>query len=550
MDIAEQTNVHEPWHYHADGPSSTYTYSSPPPSSICTSPPTGYQTWVVCTLNPPQMTFSFHNTDYVVTVNYYYIVFTGAYPPSPSNPMYRRVDGSISITVHFENLIVNAQPEYLINNPGGDNHNTAITFQLASAQKKYCSATISIYSSAGQLVKQETLNNLLCPGTYTYQWDGKITQGTPPVSKVAPSGIYPYDIEVVGASPYDTDSRCSKNLKITQTNVEIIGYDEATGLSTLRVSYVLEDTGGREAKSAKIRIFDPDLICVADSTDGVVTNLPGTANPLWNTKDLNINFNKWGTWIALVSAVDNYADIYKNHQPKRALDRNHYFIIRVAGVMIDPGHGGSDSGAVGASGTLEKTVNLTQSQKLQNALQGHLCFDGFGHSNVVQPTIVYLVNLTRDSDVNLSIKKRAEITAKKYEEYIKQVDNWRKRGVKTIALGFVFISVHHDSAGSDVKHTLVMHIGDSGGFANKILARVCQIPTQQQRIYEVRATTERMGMIKTLRNSPLTRYIPAVLIEVTNLKNSYDEGLAKGNEDFPSKFAITTHLGVDDYLLP
>lgn len=57
-------------------------------------------------------------------------------------------------------------------------------------------------------------------------------------------------------------------------------------------------------------------------------------------------------------------------------------------------------------------------------------------------------------------------------------------------------------------------------------------------------------MIKTLRNSPLTRYIPAVLIEVTNLKNSYDEGLAKGNEDFPSKFAITTHLGVDDYLLP
>ncbi|MBC7329985.1 hypothetical protein H5T88_06455 [bacterium] len=163
VDILEQTDVHEPQHFRVDNPQGT-TYTPDQISTVCSDPPTGYQNYIVFS-TPPFWGFACHNTSYLVRASYSYTKVTG--PP----PTYQRI-GPIeaSITVNFNNLTVEAQPEYLINNPGGDNHNTTITFQLKSAQKKLCSATISIYTSTQQLVKLETLNNLLCPGTYTYTW--------------------------------------------------------------------------------------------------------------------------------------------------------------------------------------------------------------------------------------------------------------------------------------------------------------------------------------------------------------------------------------------
>jgi len=136
FDIVEQTDVHKPWHYHSDSPISGDYYGSPP-YSVCSSPPTGYQNWVVCQLNVPFQTFSFHNTSYVITANYHYIVFTGAYPPSPSNPMYRRVDGSISITVNFQDLIVEAQPKILKWDPDvPENCDTTFSYTLLLRPEK------------------------------------------------------------------------------------------------------------------------------------------------------------------------------------------------------------------------------------------------------------------------------------------------------------------------------------------------------------------------------------------------------------------------------
>ncbi|MGB9878076.1 MAG: N-acetylmuramoyl-L-alanine amidase [bacterium] len=355
IDIVEQTDVHEPFHYHSDNPISGETYTSPP-YSVCSSPPTGYQTWVVCNLNVPMMTFSFHNTNYVVTANYHYIVFTGAYPPSPSNPMYRRVDASLSITVKFDNLIVETQPDYLINNPGGDNHNTTITFQLKSAQKKLCSAKISIYTSAGQLVKQETVNNLICPGTHTYTWDGKLPQHYPPGSVVAPKGIYPYDIEIMGACPYDTDSRCSKALKIIQTRSEIVGgledcsqWDGSSIASPLypKVGYVLEDSSGKNASNAKITVFNGDAQMLGEEEDGTATNIPDTANPIWNEKTLSIRLTGRSPYVFLVSAIDDHPEIDKAHRRKPALQKNSKQKKTKYRVLLDAGHGNGDPGSLG-----------------------------------------------------------------------------------------------------------------------------------------------------------------------------------------------------------
>lgn len=62
-------------------------------------------------------------------------------------------------------------------------------------------------------------------------------------------------------------------------------------------------------------------------------------------------------------------------------------------IVIDPGHGGRDSGAVGVSGTLEKNVALTAAEELKRLLLA---------------TGRYRVALTRNSDTFVSLANRVD----------------------------------------------------------------------------------------------------------------------------------------------
>lgn len=80
-------------------------------------------------------------------------------------------------------------------------------------------------------------------------------------------------------------------------------------------------------------------------------------------------------------------------------------------LMIDPGHGGHDPGAIGISGTYEKEVTLDIARHMAEALSG-------------KPGVT--VKLTRDSDVFLPLEERVSIS--------------RAAGAD------MFLSVHADSA--------------------------------------------------------------------------------------------------------
>lgn len=82
-------------------------------------------------------------------------------------------------------------------------------------------------------------------------------------------------------------------------------------------------------------------------------------------------------------------------------------------VVVDPGHGGQDPGAVGASGTFEKTVTLAVARDLRQQLE---------------QTGRYRVHLTRDGDHFLPLRERVQ----------------RARNVKAE----LFVSIHADSMGS------------------------------------------------------------------------------------------------------
>ncbi|MGB3862951.1 MAG: N-acetylmuramoyl-L-alanine amidase [Candidatus Aminicenantaceae bacterium] len=63
-------------------------------------------------------------------------------------------------------------------------------------------------------------------------------------------------------------------------------------------------------------------------------------------------------------------------------------------IVIDPGHGGMESGSEGKFGTLEKNLTLPISQKLKT---------------IIEKNLAYRVVLTRDKDTNVSLENRAAI---------------------------------------------------------------------------------------------------------------------------------------------
>ncbi|WP_373974624.1 N-acetylmuramoyl-L-alanine amidase [Chitinibacter sp. SCUT-21] len=80
-------------------------------------------------------------------------------------------------------------------------------------------------------------------------------------------------------------------------------------------------------------------------------------------------------------------------KPSETVDRNKLQVDRLITVVLDPGHGGEDPGAVGPSGTYEKTVVLQIAKRLRDLLQS-------------EPN--FRVVLTRDADffVPLGVRVR------------------------------------------------------------------------------------------------------------------------------------------------
>ncbi|MFW5981471.1 MAG: N-acetylmuramoyl-L-alanine amidase family protein [bacterium] len=92
-------------------------------------------------------------------------------------------------------------------------------------------------------------------------------------------------------------------------------------------------------------------------------------------------------------------------------------------IVIDPGHGGHDPGAVGPSGLREKDVNLDISLKLYDLLKKNTSAR---------------VYLTRDTDVFISLRERSEMANRLNPDIFISVhanaDEWRKRrGIETYA---------------------------------------------------------------------------------------------------------------------
>lgn len=135
-------------------------------------------------------------------------------------------------------------------------------------------------------------------------------------------------------------------------------------------------------------------------------------------KEINVALNRGEILISIPTKDKLSADLIE----KLKSDREKWKIDRI---VIDPGHGGKDPGAIGPSGVFEKDVVLAIGKRLKRLLEEKLRIQVF---------------MTRDSDRFISLKERTQFANKKEGKlFISIHANWnpnrRVRGTTTYFLG-------------------------------------------------------------------------------------------------------------------
>ena len=182
-------------------------------------------------------------------------------------------------------------------------------------------------------------------------------------------------------------------------------------------------------------------------------------------------------------------------------------------IVLDPGHGGSDSGAVGPNGLREKDATLAISQNVANILR---------NSGAI-------VTMTRDTDVDVygpMASDRNELQAR--------VDVGNRDAGNQI-----FVSIHCNAFTSPSAHgTGTYYFADS--FRGQLLAESINAA-----IVEDTGLADRgpqTARFYVLRNSNM----PAVLIETAFISNYQEEALL-GDEEFRYRIALAICKGIGQY---
>ncbi|MCF7873423.1 MAG: N-acetylmuramoyl-L-alanine amidase [Candidatus Omnitrophica bacterium] len=213
--------------------------------------------------------------------------------------------------------------------------------------------------------------------------------------------------------------------------------------------------------------------------------------------------------------------------------------FQIKTVMVDPGHGGKDPGAISRSGLKEKTINLIVSKILKKELEQK----GFK------------VYLTRETDTYLSLKERVEL-AKKYRcdlfisihanannslrvkgievYYLRsnELDSLR-RAKKLSKLNYFIDNKSHPGA-----ETILWDLNLTKNYQLSVLTSNSLYFTFHKLDFDVKAPRE--ANFYVLRNA----YVPAVLFEMGYLTNQDEERFLR-NSYYQKQIAQTIVLALN-----
>ena len=189
--------------------------------------------------------------------------------------------------------------------------------------------------------------------------------------------------------------------------------------------------------------------------------------------------------------------------------------LKDAVIVIDPGHGGNDAGAIGPSGVMEKTVTLKVALELEKLLLDE-------GAEVI---------MTRRTDVEVAPRGR---NATDIEELKSRCD------IANEAEADIFISIHADSFTNPAARGTTCYYFGEGAPESKKLAE-CIHPALLEQLKTPSRGTKPCNFY-VVRNTDM----PAILVELAFISNPQEESLLNSKEGV-EKAAQGILDGIEDY---
>jgi len=270
-------------------------------------------------------------------------------------------------------------------------------------------------------------------------------------------------------------------------------------IPTWYTNAILEADTSVSKESKVTMLYDDVPIRKTASTDGEIGKL-AAQNKEYKVTSITddmyeISYNLWKT-----GYISNKL-VTANEETTQFEQQTTQTIFQNKTIVIDPGHGGNDSGTIGANGTLEKELALQTAQLLKTQLEN------------VGATVI----ITRKQDYYLSLSARVN------SAHLYNAD--------------AFISIHYDSAAQDDVRGITQYYYH---YFQKELA--LEIDNSLQEIDGLKNRGVHFGNYQVLRHNSQ----PSVLLELGYLSNPEEEAAVISN-DYQQTIVMAIFNGLGNY---
>jgi N-acetylmuramoyl-L-alanine amidase len=333
--------------------------------------------------------------------------------------------------------------------------------------------------------------------------------------------------------------------KVTETTAQAAETKSVLSISGREeINSSVSDPGNLSQAHAKTEEKSTSNMASADTVALFSNNKPNVFNKLAETAESTVSRSADNASASAQSASPTPKPASPTSSGDRTLTR--ILGLKVGRIVLDPGHGGHDTGTVGRGGLKEKELTLEVAKSLRQLLESRLGID---------------VVLTREEDVFLSLEERTTFANQHRADLFLSIhansSSLRSTsGVETYFLNFARNASAREIAARE-NATSFGNVRDLEDFVKQIVQADKSLESKelaaiiQQKLFsgarQLLPSTRNRGV----RSAPFVVLIganmPSVLAEIAFISNPRDESMLKKKEN-QEQMAKAIYAGIEGYM--